>query len=202
MDIGNIISNITGTVLTIIGTALTVYYGRKSILIQKEIRNYDWHDIQIAVHNIYRRMKKDFEPDIIFATCLRGAIVSEIFLYESKLKIPVIVGVAVDNQNSKVNPEFDDHVKAKTITWTHLIPELIFKFKDRRVLLVDDFCVLGESFEIDSSILIAGGFAKENIKTMSVATTNAALLRTTPPNYYYYVKQDDDFYFPWGKANS
>lgn len=196
-----VIMEITSWLITIVSISISIYYGQKSTRLEKEVRSYDWYEIMSAVTIIYRKMIKAFKPTIIFAPCLRGGIVAELFLSELGEEIPVFMGMAFTSQYNKSAINLSGFSEMNTRNWSYYLPDAIFDIKNPKILIIDDFSHSGETLNNLKKIFISKGINSNNVKTMCLAVTNVAIQSNNPPDFYYYTKNDDNFYFPWGKAN-
>lgn len=98
----------------------------------------------------------------------------------------------------KSRPE--NHEVVSTSKWNIYIPESLFKENDKRLLILDDFTMSGDSVTQLVDFFIEKGFSPEKVKTASLICTNTAIDGGKAPDYYCFDIPDAQFYFPWGKA--
>jgi len=145
------------------------------------------------------KIKKDFVPDVVFTPGLRGATFANLLVAEFNEEIPVVVGISIIKQDATVINLPNYHL-IETTKWSVYIPEQLFAFSQKNILIVDDFAMSGDFLHNLSATLIARGFAKEHIRTMCVAVTKVAIKAHKAPDYYWFQAEEANFYFPWGKA--
>lgn len=197
------ILNIVFGIISIIGTVLTVFYGLKVSKLEKAKRTLTWHDLQMISDSTALSLKKDnFLPEVILCPGLRGGILAELFLNKFERNIPVFIGIS-HRDFSKINKLNIAGYKRFIIAddWDILIPDVIFTFKNKKILIIDDFCLTGTFFQNLRQHLIDNGFNNEKIKIFSSVITKVTKVAGRAPEYYAIVTDDDYIYFPWGKAN-
>lgn len=198
----NIFTIVLG-IMTAIGVFLTIYFGVKFNRLQKKNRTLSWNDIQIYADSISLCLKQDrFVPQVILAPGIRGAIIAEISLNKFERNIPVFIGISYRDFTQECKLTINNY-ETFTITkdWDILIPKAIFGFTDKKILVVDDFCLTGEFFQKLRSFLTSNGFDEEKIRIYSCIITAVTKSAERAPEYYSRIVEDDYIYFPWGKAN-
>jgi hypoxanthine phosphoribosyltransferase len=187
---------------TIIGIVLTVYYGRKSIELEKSKKKLEWSDLQSCANDLGSKLKqrKSFLPKIIFTPGLRGATFANLLLGELDHDVPIFVGISSWKDNPHAIRQINGFIQIETKKWYVYIPESILDFTGQNLLILDDFAMSGDFLEKVRDLLISKGFESKNIKTMCIATTKVAVHNHKSPDYFWMETTDDNFYFPWGKA--
>lgn len=199
----------------------TIYYGRKAVKsevareqlekvknelqkskdeLEKSRKKLDWTDLQSCANDMGLRLKKEFVPELIFTPSLRGATFANLIVNEFDKNIPVIVGISSWKEDDDVLEQLPNHETIKTTKWFVHVPGLITDFKDKKVLVVDDFVISGDFLLSIKKLLLRLGFQEDNIRTLSIVTTKVAEETFKAPDYYWYPINDTNFYFPWGKA--
>ncbi|NGZ76526.1 type I phosphoribosyltransferase [Saccharibacillus alkalitolerans] len=187
-------------VLSVVGVGLTIYYGIKSTKLEKKRVRLDWAEVQACTTDLHRQLKKTFDPELILATDLRGATISNLILQNFDYPVPTFTGMTFLKDQQKSDIELKGYFQIPTHKWDVFLPENLFQFTSKRLLIVDDFAMSGDYLKKLKEVLIEKGFNKEDIKTLCIATTKVAIKSQKAPDYYWLESDDDDFYFPWGKA--
>ena len=188
---------------SVVGLVLTIYYGKKANKLQKLQRSVSWAELQHISDDISLKIKKDsFIPDLILCPGTRGAILAELLMNKFERKIPIFVGVSYRYIHFSKKLILPSHVTFNVKDdWDILIPKNIFEFKNKKILVVDDFCLAGLFFQKLRKFLVDNGVQAKNIKVYCCTITNVTINSGRAPEYYSIITDDDNFYFPWGKAN-
>jgi hypoxanthine phosphoribosyltransferase len=194
--------NIIFGIITIISFIVTIYYGRKSIRLEKEKKTLDWADLQASANDLSTSIKNSgFIPEIIFTPGLRGATFANLLQEEfDSINAPVFVGLSIWKKGGKTLNDTSDFEVIETNKWQVLIPKSLFKLSDKKILIVDDFAMSGDFLQNLKKILLVNGFQNPNIKTATIAATTVAIQNGKGPDFNWIEPSDSSFYFPWGKA--
>lgn len=188
-------------ILSVAGTAGTFYYGIKSNRLERERRKLSWDDLTVAALDLAQKVTKEFQPDLIYALSARGTAVSLMALPELGCNLPLYVGLAEDEKHHKFCFRPDAFEQLKTTKWTLHVPVALFCNSKRKVLVVDDFVMSGDSLKAVVDLLVSKGFDQQNIKTAAIVSTRVAADAGKAPNFTWLNVPDANFYFPWGKAS-
>lgn len=196
--------NIAFGTISAVGVVLTIYFGIKSSVLERQKKTLTWPQLQLIADATCFNLKKDgFIPDLILAPGSRGAILAELILNKFNRNIPAIVGISFMEFTTRVMPSIKDYFAFNIGKgWNIYIPNALNEFKDKKVLIVDDFCLTGEFFESLKAFMVKQGFKTENIKVFCAVITQVTKAVDRAPDYYHLITDDDNFYFPWGKANT
>ncbi|MFZ5986460.1 MAG: hypothetical protein ACOYWZ_04950 [Bacillota bacterium] len=191
-------------VISVIGVILTIFYGMESKRLKKALKKMEWHDVLIFTDFLWSKLKKDkFKPDVILTPGLRGGIISEVLIGKMGHDIQVFVGISLIKDERDVNANIEGYIKLNVSDdWNIFIPKAILSFKDKNILIVDDFCLAGEFHVRLKNELINLGIPKERIRVSYAVITSVTKSSNRAPDYYWREITDDNFYFPWGKANT
>lgn len=192
--------DIVVVVIALVGIVLTVFYGVKSSRLQKQLKKLDWHDIELAARKLTKKMRKDkFTPDLVFTPGLRGATFANL-VQPLAYDIPVFVGLTCPKPLKKKRGDIPGHVYVETSKWVVEIPELLFSYADKKILILDDFVGSGEFMINAVRLLKEKGFNPRNIKTMAIIVSEMAEVSNKATDYYWRVSKESDFFFPWAEA--
>jgi hypoxanthine phosphoribosyltransferase len=196
--------NVISSIVSVIGVVLTIYFGFKALRLEREKNNLSWPQLQlIADATCFKLKRDDFVPDLIIAPGLRGAILAELIVNKFNRNILAITGISFMEFTKKPMPIINGYIAFPIgKCWNIYIPSAINEFKNGKILIVDDFCLTGEFFQVLRTYLVGLGFNNDNIKVFCPVITKVTKVAGRSPEYYNVVTDDDNFYFPWGKAHT
>lgn len=195
-DLINIISFAFG----VFGSLISIYFGVEARKIAKKVRNFNWEDIESGVKFLSSRTMKEFQPDLILVSSGgSAAIVANLFLTYTDKFIPLYVGVS-----KKKDAEFTSkpafNAFYETSRWMTFIPEAIFSYTNKKILILDDVVLTGETLHKMIELLVANGIKRKNIMTATLFATEIAITSNRAPDIYWFKLSDSAFYFPWGRS--
>lgn len=199
IDVVGIISNSIGLIVAILGFAYGAYQKRKN-------RSIQWTHLDRAIKSIILPMKQNFVPDILYAPTQKSGAVVELILPYLQSYTPTIFGLGI----SKRDYDFDEaqsrilnagaYYHFETTKWHAYIPKSIRAYRERKILIVDDFAMSGEYLKALKEFLIHKvGFDPKKIKTLCLATTEVAVNNGLAPDYCWRTTDNATIYLPWGK---
>lgn len=183
------------------GVGASIYYGKKSIELERSRISLDFEDLTIASSDTADYLKgENFQPDIIYTPGSKSAILAELISQKFTHEPIVIVG-SLEWKDTGLNQiEVANSKVFESNKWKIIIPEILFSNTDRKILVVDDIAMSGYGlFEI-VKILKDNGFNEDNVKTSTLVCTSVAIASKKSPNYYWRKTDGTIFYFPWGKT--
>ena len=197
------ILNIVLSVATFVGVVLTVYYGTKSAKLERAKTTLYWHDVETICDSVSVSLKRDsFKPEVILAPGLPGGILSELLVSRFDSDIPIFTGISYRYFGQTAKLSIDNYQTFNIRSdWDILIPESVLSFKDKRILIVDDFWLTGEFFPNLKRYLTTNGFDETKVKVFCAVITSVTKSSGRMPDYYSLVTDRDSFYFPWGEAS-
>lgn len=199
MSVSEIMSWLFG-IIGVVGVGLTIYYESKSRKLEKLNKSLSWAELQAGTHDLCKQFRGNFKPEVILTPNLRGGIISHLVMDNYDYHIPVFVGQIFWRKLGGEITRIPNHFEIETGKWILYIPEALLEFKDKRLLIVDDFAMSGDTLANVKQLLISKGFNPELIKTVSLVTTKVAIQNNKAADYYWKASEDDSFFFPWGKA--
>ncbi|KIL37085.1 hypothetical protein SD71_03720 [Cohnella kolymensis] len=203
MDINSVMNwlNWLFGVIGVFGVVLSIHYEQKSKKLERLKKTLTWTELQAGTNDVCKDLKRKYQFDLILTPNLRGGIIAELVADHFDRHIPIFVGQIFWKELAGEIPTIPQHFMCVTGKWVIYIPESIVAFKDRKLLIVDDFAMSGDTVLGIKEKLAARGFDLNNIKTFSLITTPIAVKSNKAPEFYWKKSADDDsFYFPWGKA--
>jgi hypoxanthine phosphoribosyltransferase len=199
MDILTIFFGIVGAT----GTIGTIYYGRKSSHLNRELKRIPWSDLKSASRELRKEINRKFKPDIVFSPCRRGVTIANL-VFDVGENVILYVGIREDLREKDFyfsgNAWKEDYAVVETKKYEHYIPKGMLKERDINLLILDDFAMSGSSLEKIKDFLVNEGFSEEKIKTATVVCTDAAYDAGKAPDFWWKKTPYTDFEFPWGKA--
>jgi hypoxanthine phosphoribosyltransferase len=186
--------------LGIAGVLGTVYYGRKSLLLEKRLTRFDWADVVTGVRYLVGRTEALRKTDLILSLSGPGSIVSNLLITQSHRYVPLYIGVSVRNDQAVPYCLPQEWQTIRTTKWTSYVPAEVFRHTDRRVLICDDVAISGDTLMALVELLLAHGFKRANIRTAVLFATDVAIAARKGPDLYWMKISDGEFYLPWGNA--
>ena len=186
---------------SVIGLALTLYYGRKSSRLEQARRTLSWEDVVIASDDLATSIARSgFKPDLFLASSARGGLIAHLLAKHLAPTTPVLVGVVEWKDEGLFEGDLSAYDVLDTSKVRHHIPKALYSNTDRRVIIVDDFAMSGDGLAETRARLAAHGFPPDAIRTATLVVTATALARHRGPDYYWKKVDSLDFFFPWGRA--
>jgi hypoxanthine phosphoribosyltransferase len=185
----------------IAGTVGTFYYGRKASQLAKERYSFSWEDVTRGCRELAKKGVKDFKPDIIVCFSGPSAIIGNLTVEFSHSFLPVYVVCIERLQNARnAVHEIAGYQPLQTSKWRLHVPKAVLLDKTKRVMLVDDATISGDSLFNLREVLVSQGFSRENTFTCSLICTKVAHDSKKAPDYYFYLLDTSEFYLPWGRG--
>ena len=183
------------------GVGASIYYGKKSIALEKSKVTLDFEDLSVACSDIADFLKKEkFQPDIVYTPGAKSGILAELLSQKFTHEPFVAVG-SLEWKDTGLNQiEAGNSSVFESTKWRILVPDIVLANKDRNILLVDDITMSGDGLQGIISILIKAGYKEENIKTATLVCTTVAIASKKAPDFYWKKTDGTLFYFPWGKT--
>lgn len=192
-----VISSI-GTLLTVLGVALTIVNNRRA----RELKTITWLDLQSATKFFWKKLKSiKFEPTFIVTPGQKGGIIAQLLSDFYEEEIPIITGFLKSKDEKQVKD--DNYLVLSTTKWHVHIPTFLKTYEKKdtvKLLIVDDFVMSGDFLGTLKELLLELGYLEKNICSCAVAVTTVAMDAHKGPTYYWKLASDKNFYFPWGKA--
>jgi len=185
---------------TVIGVALTIYYGGRARELERERQRLRYDDLLAAANDLGIKINKSFTPDAMFTPGLRGATFANLLVAEIETEVPVFVGISSWKDSPKPITTVAGHKLLETNKWLVHVPEALLSGSFSSILVVDDFAMSGDFLQSLVLMLTGAGIKKDGIKTACVVTTRVAVQNHKAPDFYWQQTTDDTFYFPWGRA--
>lgn len=197
MDIFEIILALFG----IAGTFGTFYYGMKASRLARERYSFSWEDVTRGCRELTKRGIREFKPDMIVCFSGPSAIIANLVVEFSHSFLPVYV-VCIERIEDAKNAGYEiaEYQPLFTSKWRLYIPKAVLMDKTKRVMLVDDAVISGDSLFNLKSALITQGFSKSNTYACSLICTKVAQDSKKAPDFFYYLLDTSEFYLPWGRG--
>jgi hypoxanthine phosphoribosyltransferase len=189
---------IIGIIIGVIGAIVAIYYGRKAISLDRKLNRFNWMDIENGVKALSRKVKKDFKPDLIFSLSGSPSIVSNLFIKQSEFYVPILTGISIYNNDSLQTPKILNYRIIESKKWHTYIPEELKNHKHKKILIIDDIVLSGDTLEKIKTMLLEFGFKSENIRSASLFCTDIAIESAKCPDHFWYKTNNHNFFLPWG----
>lgn len=197
------IISIIASIFGIVGTISSIYFQRKTKKIEAKMSKFDWQDIELGVEALCKEISSDFNPELILCASTGAAgIVANLFYLLSDKYIPVIYGSSKKRGNKFTVPVEDNRQYFyKTGKWETYVSNEIEKYKDRKILIIEDVVLSGDSLLEEKKLLVQCGYKEENIRAAAVFVSNIAISSKKEPDYYWFkLEESSKYYYPWGRT--
>jgi len=195
MEIFTIFASIIG----VLGTVGTFYYGFRAKDLRRERVSFGWDDIETGTIDLLKAVERCFHPDALLITSGPPAIVGSIAMVQSGRFLPTYLGVQEDKRGYQFNNPLPNHKIISTEKFNIHIPESIFLDTSKKLLILQDCVISGDSLAGIVNMLIAGGYPRGNIHTAALVCSQIARDSNKAPDHYWFPSPYSEFYFPWGK---
>ena len=186
---------------SVVGLALTLYYGRKSARLERASQTLSWEDVAVAADDLAAAIARSgFQPDLFLALSVRSGIIAHFIAKHLTPTRPVLVGIVEWKEEDLFSGDLSAYDAFDTSKVRIHIPKALYANNKCRVLLVEDFIMSGDGMAETRSRLEAHGFPSHAIRTAALIVTGIALARHRGPDHYWKKVDSLDFFFPWGRA--
>jgi len=193
------VTNISSASITVVSILVSIFVFRKNRKLQKELKSFKWEKVHSSSLELGKIIKKDFSPDVILTYTPRSGIIALLLRDLVNVKSPVFVGV-VFHKKSPIGFAPSHFWKVETNKMDIFIPDALLDYIDKKILIVDEYTLTGDSLSVLKSFLIQKGFNEKKIRTASLIKTTTAEISKKSPDYSFFTVDYTDFYLPWGKA--
>lgn len=186
------------SVISIFGVAGTFYFGIQSNKLLKSKNRYSWTDIYKACEVLGIYMKRRIKPDLILCFSGPSGIVTNLIVESTNYFIPVYTIILEKKERGQ---EISlDLTTVQTSRWKLHFPNNLSNMINKKICIIDDAVISGDSLNSVKESLIQLGFKKDNIRTCSIVCTMVAKLANKSPDKYVYLTDQTSFFMPWGKG--
>ena len=190
-----------GLIGTLAGLTGTVFYGRAARKLHRERLSFTWDELHAGGRELGRQVKEaGFAPEIVLTPSIRGATVAGIVVLEFDNQLPIFMCIQEDIRAVHFAFSPSDHTAVETSKWRIRVPDALRGHTDKRILIVDDFAMSGDSLVKIRECLTQFGFAREAVRAASLVCTTTTKDTNKAPEFCWYETPTSRFYFPWGQA--
>jgi hypoxanthine phosphoribosyltransferase len=203
VDVGLIVGVISG-IFGAAGIFLAIQTKKESKELKRAPVSLSWFDVPNAAKHLAKEVRRaEFSPDVIFTPDIKGGIIAQMVeedLVKQDNRIPTLVGIVVAKGGRKISDSDspESFVHFSTDNWELYVPKELFSDVNRKILIIDDFCMTGNLLYTLRANLVGQGVPKDNIKIACVVTTKIARETRNLPNYFWKETTESFHYFPWG----
>lgn len=203
MSINQIISLIS-LFFTVVSFLYAIYCHYKMQQAEKRTRTINWQDVSDGSKYLAKMIGEHHKPDIIYIPNIKSGIIVHFIKDYFMEYIPIIVGQSISKKQFEVDSiskiiDIDNYLFFESNKWYSFIPMNILDYKDKKLLIIDDFAMSGDFLKLLKNTLKNAGFKNENISTMCLATTEVAIQSENAPTFFWKDFSTTDIYMPWGK---
>jgi len=193
--------SIAGVILSVAGGIGTLYFGVEARRLRNRNIRFDWDDVQLGARKLAQSIFKNFSPEIVFCSSGPSALVANLMLTEIDRYLPVYVGFSQRIDRADLCLTSSYQIEIITTKWKTYLPNEVFLLKDKKVLIIEDCIITGDTIKELLGVFLARGFKRENILVASLIVTDYAINANKGPDTHYYKVTDSSvFYMPWGKG--
>lgn len=202
--INSSLASVVLALITIFSSSVSIIEYIKKRKVEKALKSITWNDMQKASEKIAKKLIKKYQPAVIYIPNIKSGIMLQFIRNYFKEYIPIIVGQAISKEYftedacNKIE-DLDNYWYVDTQKWYAYIPSILSKYKDKKILIIDNVSLTGNFLNTITKELNQHEISRENIITACVATTEAAIADQMAPQYYYKTLIDSKtVYMPWG----
>lgn len=190
------IMNVIGWMVTILGAPSAVGFIYTKIKFRKSM---SWKKImKQGIADLTEKVEK-IKPDCIITFSGRGSIVCSLVVTELDNKYPVYMCLLKRRyNNSFLYPQ--NWTNFETAKWSVFVPDEVLKFKDKKILIIDDITNSGETIDKLTKHLIEQGISSQNLFSMSLIANVDVLSKLYIPQEYWKKLDVLEYKVPWGKT--
>ena len=198
--------NIAGFVVGVLGLAVGIGSFIYALYVRKQSRSIRWVDLSAAAKTLSLSMRNNFTPDVIYAPTQKSGIILELMQPYFKNYIPIIMGLGIPKRTNDLNKaqsnilNADDYYQFETSKWYAYVPKSITAYKNKKVLIVDDFAMSGAYLKaLKECFEKQAGFTPQNVKSACLVATTVAERDDSAPDYSWKTIDSAIVYLPWGR---
>jgi len=192
------ILNLISLVIGIAGLLGTLYFGLKSIYLQRKIKRFEWGDIEAGVRYLSKEVSSRFDPELILTISAPGAIVANLFVTHRSEITPVYIRITLKKEDPRSLSFTTDHHIIVTSKWRIAVPNALLRHNDKKLLILDGSVITGDAMDNLLKLLNENGFDRGNILTAALITSDVARSSNKGPDITWQEVPGSDAYLPWG----
>lgn len=197
------IVSIIASLFGIVGTLSSFYFQKKSKKLKRKLNKFSWEDINLGVSVLSRKISEEFEPEVVLCASTGAAgLVANLYFLESDKYIPVIYG-----SSKKIGTQFTAPIEKNrayfyvTKRCEVYVSNEIEKYKDKKILIIEDIVLTGDSLVEEKKMLLDCGYKQENIRSAALFVSNIAVDTEKKPDFYWFELDGlSKYYYPWGRT--
>jgi hypoxanthine phosphoribosyltransferase len=191
--------NIGLGLLGVIGTAGTFYFGLKVISLERQRYRFSWGDVESASAKLSAKCIRRFKADAILTFSGPGQIAAGLAMLDAGRLIPVYTIIDIYSEDGGRFPAIPGYIPIKTTRWKSFVPEALRGISDKRLAIIDDCTVTGDTLIELLGILQGFGFSRDRVITGVLVCSQLAVEANKAPDVYGYCVEHASYHFPWGE---
>ena len=205
MNYISIIVSVLSILATIASLIYAVYCNKRAKRKERDNQSVKWTDLPVAAQDMAKKIKHEFLPEVIYAPSEKSGILIRLLKTHWDMFIPSITGFGMrkddytTSEEAKIINRDNNYHSFVTSKWRSYIPKQLFEYKDKKLLIVDDFAKSGDFIDKLIDVLVQKGFQRSNIKVFCLATHEVAIDNRETVDFYWR-KTQSSIYMPWGKT--
>ena len=147
-------------------------------------RRVGWSELQGGAADLLERAEGDFGPEALITLSGPAAVVAHLAMTELRHFYPIYT-VMLERLERPFRWLPLIERTDETHKWRLYLPDSILQLRDRRVLVLDDCRISGETSDDLWRMLKEAGFSSEKVRFAVLATKRDHLEGPNPPDYYH-----------------
>jgi len=186
------------------GLGASIYFGLENRKLSRLQNRFTWSDVERACRQIGATMRSRRKgiPDVV--VCFEGpsAVIANLAIAIHELQIPVITIGLRSRRTAEpyVTEKLDQYEVLTSSKWVLSIPKQLYSLVDKKICIVEDAIITGDSLGLLRESLLTNGIRRENIFTTTVVCTDVARTSDKGADEAYFHVDGAAFWFPWGKG--
>lgn len=186
-------------IVGLLGTIGTFYFGFKTLYLEKRRRSFSWQEVQTGTSEFLKEIIEVFKPDALVSMSGPGSIIANLGMSELKKFYPLYTLMMEDLKNKGFSFKPKGYETITTTKWRIHIPKQLLNEKDKKILILDECTMSGDTNFQVKKFLVENGHEEKNIYHASLVCSEVANFSNKAPNKYWYLNPHSEFYFPWGR---
>ncbi|MEK7989415.1 MAG: phosphoribosyltransferase family protein [Thiotrichaceae bacterium] len=168
---------------------------------KKEIQSsITWQQIIAAIDKLVVTVQ-NFAPDAMLCLDSKGGLIAELISEKMGKRVPIFVGHRYRIKSTLVGKEFLlDYIERQTDRYRLFIPD-ITHIQGKKILIIDDYTITGDTLALLKRFLIEQGFHDETIKTLALVISTITVVengsKTELPDYWELLGRENDIHLPY-----
>ncbi len=113
--------------------------------------------------------------------------------------LPVYMAIYVFAKDGAKMPDIPGYVTINTSRWRVFVPESLRHLSDKRLAIIDDCTITGDTLAALHEVLKTFGFRRDRIVSGVLVCAQTVVEADKAPDEYGYCVEHASYHFPWGE---